>query len=46
MDYIGGNDFVIIIRDMEHLPKLCDDIIGTFAGQNELLYSLFGWDRG
>lgn len=46
MGYIGGNDFVIIIQDMERLPKLRDDIIGSFAGQNEILYSLFGWDRG
>ncbi|MFT4006722.1 MAG: hypothetical protein QM683_14275 [Lacrimispora sp.] len=46
MGYISGNDFVIIIRDMERSAKLCDDIIGTFAGQIEAIYFPYDWDRG
>ena len=46
MGHIGGDDFVIITRDMERLPKLCGDIIVTFAGQIESLYSPSDWERG
>ncbi|WP_099469736.1 GGDEF domain-containing protein [Konateibacter massiliensis] len=46
MGHIGGDDFVIITRDMERLPKLCDNIIHTFAGQIKSLYSPSDWERG
>jgi EAL domain-containing protein (putative c-di-GMP-specific phosphodiesterase class I)/GGDEF domain-containing protein len=46
MGHIGGDDFVIITRDMERLQQLCSDIIDTFAGLIQPLYSPSDWERG
>ncbi|WP_283609347.1 GGDEF domain-containing protein [Faecalispora anaeroviscerum] len=44
--HIGGDDFIILTRDTECLPELCDNLIATFSRQVRPLYSKEDWERG
>lgn len=44
--HIGGDDFVIITRDTERLPRLCGKIISVFSKMLQPLYSEEDWERG
>ncbi len=46
MGHIGGDDFVIITRNLENLEKLCNDIISTFSDLIQPLYSASDWECG
>lgn len=44
--HIGGDDFVVVTRNTDHLSTLCEKIITTFSGLIEPLYTPADWERG